>query len=117
MQTFYTLNKAYLDSLPPIMVFLTLIGVVGWSWWAKQKKDAIGDNALMSVSGGYKSLSDSQQSRISQLDKLVAELEVQLTSSHLEIARLRDLIENMRSVKASADAAALRSLANSEGGG
>ena len=117
MQTFYALNKAYLDSLPPIMVFVTFIGVVGWSWWAKQKKDAIGDNALISVSGGYKSLSDSQQSRITQLDKLVTELQVQLFSAQTEIARLRDLIENMRSVKANADAAALRSLANSEAGG
>ena len=116
MQTFYTLNKVYLDSLPPIMVFLTLVGVVGWSWWSKQKRDAIGDNALTSVSGGYKSLSDSQQSRIVHLDKLVTELHTQLTVAQTEIERLRELIGNIRFAKASTDAAQLRALTNSEGG-
>ena len=110
MQTFYALNKAYLDSLPPIMLFLTLIGVVGWAWWAKQKPEAISANALTSVSGGYKLLSDSQQSRITQLDKLVTELQNQLIAAQTEISRLRDLIESMRTVKSINDATTLRSL-------
>ena len=110
MQTFYALNKVYLEYFPPLLVFLTGIGVAAWAWWAKQKSASIGDNALSSVSGGYKFLSDSQQSRITQQDKLVNELETQLEASHTEISRLRDLIESMRAVKSINDATTLRSL-------
>ena len=110
MQTFYALYKGYLDLIPPFMVFLTGVGVAAWAWWAKQRSATIGDNALSSVSGGYKFLSDSQQSRITQQDKLVTELESQLESAHIEISRLRDLIESMRAVKSINDATTLRSL-------
>ena len=98
------------------VAILTFIGVVGWAWWAKQKSATIGDNALISVSGGYKSLSDSQQARIVQQDKFIAELQSQLIAAQTEIERLRELIGNMRCAKASTDAATLRTLANSEGG-
>ena len=117
MQAFLAFIQTNLSAAPGLMVFLSGVGVAAWSWWSKQKNQTIGENALTSVSGGYKYLSDSQQSRITQQDKMVAELESQLNARDAEIIRLRDLIENMRSVKATADAGALRSLANSEGGG
>ena len=117
MQTFYALNKAYLEYFPPLMVFLTGIGVAAWAWWSKQKSASIGDNALTSVSGAYKLLSDSQQSGITQRDKLVGELQTQLKDAYTEISRLRDLIESMRAVKSINDANTIRSLVDSEGGG
>ena len=113
MQTFYALNKAYLDSLPPIMLFLSFIGIVGWAWWAKQKRETISDNALSSVSGAYKLLSDSQQSGITQRDKLVGELQAQLIVAQAENNRLRDIIESNR--KSINDAITLRSLGTDGG--
>ena len=104
MQAFYEINKAYLEYFPPLLVFLTGIGVAAWSWWSKQKRETTSDNALTYVSGGYKSLSDSQQSRITQLEKMATELQN-------ENNRLRDLIETMRAAKT------IRGLIDSEGGG
>ena len=115
MQAFLALLQDNVAAAPGFMVFLSGAGVAAWSWWSKQKNQTTGDNAFSAVSGGYKYLSDSQQARITQQDKLITELEAQLNAAQIEIIRLRDVMESLRAVKSINDAATLRALSGDGG--
>jgi len=114
---FQNIFTSYLNALPPTLAIGTLLAVIGWKFWLKNNGDVTSDKALTSVSTGYRSLSDAQQLRIAQqdlqitrLEKLVTELQTQLSAAIGEINRLRVVMEDLRDVAALRDAKALKSL-------
>lgn len=117
MADFQNLFSSYLDALPPTLAIGTLLAVIGWKFWLKNNSDVTSDKALTSVSTGYRSLSDAQQFRIGQqdlqitrLEKLVAELQTQLSAALSEINRLRVVMEGLRDTVAFRDATTLKKL-------
>ena len=117
MANLQNLFSSYLDALPPTLAIATLLAVIGWKFWLKNNTDLTSDKAFTSVSSGYKTLSDAQQQRITQqdlqitrLEKLVSELQSQLTIALSEISRLRLVMESLRDAVAFRDAKALQNL-------
>ena len=117
MADFQDLFSSYLKALPPTLAIATLLAVIGWKFWFQKNTDVTSDKALTSVSTGYRSLSDAQQFRIGQqdlqitrLEKLVAELQTQLSAALIEISRLRVVMESLRDTATSKNATALKNL-------
>ena len=124
MAEYQSLFTGYLNTLPPVIAMIAVAALIGWKFWLKNNADVTSDKTLLSVSGSFKQLSEAQQSRIMQqdgqitrLEKIVMELQVQLTAALAEITRLCVVLENVRSHAAFKDASTLRALREDDGNG